>query len=96
MSEITVKTNGVQPLAHVLAAVNPQDLNALLIDLSRWGKLFLMLGGRGWRCSIEVNVNTTGAKFEVASEGGASSPLEATLDLRDRLRVALQTLGVKP
>ena len=69
------------------------DLNALLIDLSRWGKVFLMQSNRGWVCSIEVNVNTTGVKFEVRSEGGAETPTLATLDARDRLRVALNTLG---
>ena len=71
------------------------DLNALLIDLSRWGKVFLMQSNRGWRCSIEVNVNTTGVKFEVCSEGGAETPTVAALDAHERLRVALINIGGK-
>lgn len=93
MSEITIRKDALQPMSDALSALNPHDLNALLIDLSRWGKVFLMQTSRGWRCSIEVNVNTTGVKFEVCSEGGAETPTLATLDARDRLRVALNTLG---
>lgn len=72
------------------------DLNALLIELSRWGRPRLGMYSDAWHCNIEVSVSMVGAKFDVSSDFKQATPLAACLMCRDRLHEALKNLGVKP
>lgn len=70
------------------------DLNALLIESQKYGKLFLMRTSfPGWRCSIEMNTNTTGAMFEIKSENDCATPILAAVQCLERMYIALKTLG---
>lgn len=70
-------------------------LDHVLQDLARFGAPRIsMPNGTGWYCSVDVNVNATGAKFEVASDFRKENPMAAALECQQRLRSALAALGV--
>lgn len=87
------KTQITQP-AHELPAAQQDRLEAVLIDLAKWGKPRIsMPSGDGWYSSIEVNITPTGAKFEVSSDFKMATPLAAALQCRERLLASVKALG---
>ena len=68
-----------------------------LNEMARYGKVFLMLTDAGkWHCSINVNVNAVGAKFEVGSAHGKhESPSAAAAECHARMTDAINNIGVK-
>lgn len=75
-------------------AVPQESLEDVLMDLAKWGHPRLsMPSGRGWYSTVEVIVTPVGAKFDVASEFGMATPLEAALQCRERLMAAVKAIG---
>lgn len=75
-------------------AIAPLDqLEAVLLDMERYGSPRLYRLGRGWHCNVEANVSQLGARFEIASEFTHSTPLDAALTCRNRLVSAIKTIG---
>lgn len=75
------------------AAPESKDLQALLIDMQRYGRPRLSRHDKGWYCCIEMNTNAIGAKFEVASDFEQPSPMTAALMCRDRAEAAIRAIG---
>ena len=78
------------------AAPAQPDLERMLSDLVPYGKPRLSFFDSGWRASIEMNTNAAGARFEVGSEFGMPTPSEAVIQLSERVRAAVATVGVAP
>lgn len=62
-----------------------------LMDMARYGKPFLFLTSHGWRCSIEMNINISGAKFEVLDKGDC--PESAVANCHSKMLSALTQLS---
>jgi len=74
------------------------DLQTVLVELSRWGRVsvFQMTNG-DWVCKVEATVTPIGARFEVLSEfAGHKTPLAAVMLCRARLLAAIKAIRVAP
>ncbi|MFJ3047031.1 hypothetical protein ACIPEN_14465 [Herbaspirillum chlorophenolicum] len=86
MSQVTkLERHPEDPIIH--------DLNDLLDETTRYGRIRLMRMKDGWYCVIEMNTNTTGTSFEVKSEFDHGTPIEAAHCCIQRMHAALRTLG---
>lgn len=80
-------------------AVNKKSIVEDCISLEEILTMFLDYGSPrlsyvsyGWHCNIEMNVNSTGVNFKVASEFDHKTAREAALVCHARLTNALATL----
>lgn len=64
-------------------------LEKTLIDLSRYGNPRVSRLDSGWHASIDMHVNATGAKFEVRSEFGHKTPIDAANECADRVKAIM-------
>lgn len=73
------------------------NLEETLKELSRYGRVWLNMGSdlQTWSANVEVSMSIIGAKFEVRSDYNHKTPLEAALQLRNRLLDALVTFDGK-
>ena len=69
------------------------DLNALLMSCDRYGEIRVSRITGGWYSSIDMNTNTTGAQFKIASEFKHKTPVDAVTECIKRMNEALATLG---
>jgi hypothetical protein len=73
---------------------NPQDLQALLLALARYGQPRLgMYGPKGWHCSVEMNTNAVGAAFKVTTEFDLPTPIAAAMQCMERVEAAVKTIS---
>jgi len=77
-------TEGAMPLH--------EDLQELMTYMIRYGKPRLSYLEGGWYCKVEMNTNTTGTQFDVASEFGMSTPMQAAKQCHERIINALKAL----
>lgn len=73
--------------------IKEMDLESVLMELERHGQPKLSQMSRGWWCRIEMNVNASGASFEVESEIRHQRPLDAAAECLYRVRKALEALS---
>lgn len=66
------------------------DLEQILAELYRYGLPRVHSSKNGWHVWIEMHVNATGAKFDVASEFGHKSPSEAANECLGRVEAILK------
>ena len=73
----------------------PESLEAVLLELAKWGKPTVgMYGNDGtWHCHVEVNVTPVGVKFEAKSDFKQKTPLEAAQQCRKNLMEAVKVIG---
>jgi len=64
---------------------SPENLDDVLLDMSRYGQPKLSMHDNGWYCWIKMHVTSQGATFEVASEFGHQSPRAAVDECRARI-----------
>lgn len=69
-----------------------KSLEAVLMELQKFGKPRLGVFSRGWVCTLELAVSSIGFEAEVRSEFTHAVPIDAALQCRDRLRAQLQQL----
>ena len=69
------------------------DLNQLLLDTHRFGRMRVSRFSNGWYACIEMNTNTTGTAFEVKSNHDHATPLEAVGECICRMNAALKALS---
>ena len=74
------------------AYLNSDNLSEILIEMLQYGHPRLAHLSTGWHCCVNMNTNTEGTKFEIMSEFGMSSPLEATKQCHERIISTLQNL----
>ncbi len=77
-------TEGAMPLH--------EDLQELITYMIRYGKPRLSYLDGGWYCKVEMNTNTTGTQFDVASEFGMPTPMQAAKQCHERIINALKAL----
>jgi hypothetical protein len=70
-----------------------EDLQELLTYMIRYGKPRLSYLDKGWYCKVEMNTNTTGTQFDVASEFGMPTPIQAAKQCNERIENALKALA---
>jgi hypothetical protein len=75
--------------------MQPEGLEDVLLELSKRGRPTLTITPRraGWWCYMDVTVTPIGAAFEIKSESDCKTPLEAALQCRERLMLAIASLG---
>jgi hypothetical protein len=66
------------------------DLEKCLTDLYRYGFPRVHSSKDGWYVCVEMHVNATGAKFNVASEFGHQSPSSAASECLTRVDAILK------
>lgn len=71
------------------------ELEELMVYLIRYGRPRLSYLDKGWYCKVEMNTNTTGTQFDVASEFGNPTPIGAAKQCHERIVAALKQLGVE-
>lgn len=75
----------------------PAGFEEKLVWLCKFGKPGVSMQDSGWHARINMNTNTTGTAFTVASEFGLRSPAAAVDQLIERMLTALATLtGATP
>lgn len=70
-----------------------ESLESILIYMQAYGKPRLSKHSSGWHSSIDMQVATIGASFEVASDFTHKTPLEAAIECRKRMNDALDKFG---
>jgi len=65
------------------------ELERTLLELYRFGKPVVFSAANGWRVSVDLNVNATGAKFEVTSDHGFATPTLAANQCLERVHQIL-------
>lgn len=92
------KAQLTQPAGSSSAPAQPaasEDLQDVLLDLAKWGRPRVSMQQSGWYSCVDVQITPTGAKFEVASEFGMATPLDAAKQCRERLHAAVSAVGGK-
>ena len=69
-----------------------EDLQELMVHMIRYGKPRLSYITDGWYCKVEMNTNTQGTQFDIASEFSHQSPLAAAKQCHERIINALKVL----
>lgn len=69
------------------------QLEELLTYMIRYGKPRLSYIDKGWYCKVEMNTNTKGTQFDVASEFDQPTPLHAARMCHERIENALRAIG---
>ena len=76
------------------AAPSDETLEAVLVELSKWGQPRVgQYGNDGnWHCCVEVNVTPVGVKFEAKSDFKQKTPLDAAKQCRKNLLAAVNSI----
>lgn len=74
--------------------VAQMELEEFMVYLIRYGKPRLSYLDGGWYCKVEMNTNTKGTQFDVASEFNQPTPLHAVRMCNERIEGAMKALGV--
>ena len=69
------------------------QLEELLTYMIRYGKPRLSYIDKGWYCKVEMNTNTEGTQFDVASDFDQPTPLHAARMCHERIENALRVIG---
>lgn len=69
-----------------------EDLQELMIYLIRYGKPRVSYLDGGWYCKVEMNTNTKGTQFDVASDFGNPTPIAAAKQCHERIVNAMKAL----
>jgi len=69
------------------------QLEEMLLAMQAFGRPSIGFYSRGWHASVDMHVNQTGAKFEVASYFGHATPTAAALECIERMCAILQKRG---
>lgn len=69
-----------------------EDLQELLLYMIRYGKPRMHYLEGGWYVKVEMNTNTKGTQFDVASEFGHSTPLSAAKECHERIINSMKAL----
>ena len=69
------------------------QLEELLTFMIRYGKPRLSYLDKGWYCKVEMNTNTEGTQFDVASDFDQPTPLHAARMCHERIENALRAIG---
>jgi hypothetical protein len=69
-----------------------EDLQELMLYLIRYGRPRLSYLDGGWYCKVEMNTNTKGTQFDIASEFNHSTPMSAAKQCHERITNALKAL----
>jgi hypothetical protein len=70
------------------------ELEELMVYLIRYGKPRLSYIDKGWYCKVEMNTNTKGTQFDVASDFEQPTPLHAVRMCHERIIGAMKALGL--
>lgn len=70
------------------------ELEELMVYMIRYGKPRVSYLDGGWYCKVEMNTNTKGTQFDVASEFNQPTPLQAARQCHERIIGAMKALGV--
>lgn len=68
-------------------------LEAYLLEIARYGKPRLGMYSKGWHCNVEMHVEAKGCSFDISSDFGRDSPIDAATQCLERVRVALEGFG---
>ena len=68
------------------------ELQDLIVYLVRYGKPRVSYISNGWVCSVEMNTNTIGTQFDVKSEFGHRTPIEAAKQCHERIQNAIKAI----
>jgi len=69
------------------------DLEELLLNLTKYGKPRLNYMGKGWFAVIDIYVNVIGAELEIKSEFDHKTPKEAVIVLINRLNETIEKIS---
>lgn len=69
-----------------------EDLQELMVYLIRYGRPRLSYLDGGWYCKVEMNTNTKGTQFDVASEFNHPTPISAAKQCHERIVNAMKAL----
>lgn len=69
-----------------------EDLQEMLLFLIRYGRPRLSYHDGGWYCKVEMNTNTKGTQFDIASEFNHPTPISAAKQCQERIDNALKAL----
>jgi len=72
------------------------ELEEILIELHRFGFPNVFCNKDGWRVSVDVHVNATGAKFDVGSDFKHHSPSSAASECLQRVQIIMRGFGGSP
>jgi hypothetical protein len=68
------------------------EVHNKLMSLAQLGKPRLCQSDGGWHCSVEIDIKSAGARFELTSGFGHSSPVAALDECMERLHTVQQSL----
>lgn len=71
----------------------PEDLNELLLQLTEYGSPRVSLISEGWFAALELNTNSKGFAGKISSEYDHPTPLNAVMQLRDRLEYMVKEMA---
>jgi hypothetical protein len=74
--------------------IHDMPLDEHMTFLIRYGRPRLSYIDNGWYCTVEMNTNTTGTQFNVASEFYHKNPNAAVKQCHERIDAALNQLKV--
>lgn len=72
------------------------SLEALINELSKYGKLSMMNLDNGWNVSLDVFITGRGISCKIRSEFDCKTPMEACLGCMERLQKFLSDLANTP
>ena len=72
--------------------LSQMELEELLTYMIRYGRPRLSYHDKGWYCKVEMNTNTKGTQFDIASEFDHPTPLSAARECHERIVNAMKTL----
>lgn len=82
----------VKPKVEEAKFVPQMEIEELMVFMVRYGRPRISYLDNGWYCKVEMNTNTAGTQFDVASEFGQPTPLTAARQCHERITNALKTL----
>ena len=68
------------------------DLQELMVEMIKYGHPRVSHMQGGWYCCVQMNTNTTGAKFDISSEFSHPTPMSAAKECYTRIQTALKQL----
>lgn len=68
------------------------QLEELIVHMIRFGRPRVSYVSNGWYCKVEMNTNTKGTQFDIASEFDHPTPLSAARECHQRILSAMKTL----
>lgn len=74
--------------------LSQMELEELLTYMIRYGRPRLSYHDKGWYCKVEMNTNTEGTQFDVASDFDQPTALQAARMCHERITTAMKALGV--